>query len=132
MKRRALFLLALSGVVLLAVPAAGFNKGGRASFQFLKIGIGARQTAIGEAVTGTIQDVNGVFWNPALITGVTRGEAAFSYSTWFAGTTVFSGAASVRWDGIGVFALSYAGLGYGDIEEALVTSPSGSSDTRTG
>jgi hypothetical protein len=112
--------------------AQAFNKGGRASFQFLKIGIGAHQTAIGEVAVATYRDVNGAFWNPALVTGIRNVEASFSYNRWFAGMNYYAGAAGVRWDGVGVLALSYSGLGYGDIEEALVTSPSGSSDTRTG
>jgi len=100
--------------------------------QFLKIGIGAHQTAMGEVAVATFRDVNGTFWNPALITGIGNVEASFSYNRWFAGMNYYAGAAGFRWDGVGVIALSYAGLGYGDIEEALVTSPTGSSDTRTG
>jgi hypothetical protein len=109
-----------------------FNKGGRASLQFLKIGIGAHQTAMGEVAVATFRDVNGTFWNPALITGIGSVEASFSYNRWFAGMNYYAGAAGVRWEGVGVVAVSYAGLAYGDIEEALVTSPTGSSDTRTG
>jgi hypothetical protein len=126
--------LLCAALLLGAAPSTSwaFNKGGRASFQFLKIGIGAHQTAVGEVATATFRDVNGVFWNPALITGIQNVEAAFSYNRWFAGMNYYAGAAGVRWEGVGVFALSYAGLGYGDIAEALVTSPSGSSDTRTG
>ncbi len=132
MKTR-IYLLCLA-LLVGAAPSTSraFNKGGRASFQFLKIGIGAHQTAVGEVAVATFRDVNGVFWNPALITGVQNVEASFSYNRWFAGMSYYAGAAGVRWEGVGVFALSYAGLGYGDIEEALVTSPTGSSDTRTG
>ena len=132
MKTR-IYLLCLA-LLLGAAPSTSraFNTGGRASFQFLKIGIGAHQTAVGEVAVATFRDVNGVFWNPALITGVQNVEASFSYNRWFAGMNYYAGAAGVRWEGVGVLALSYGGLGYGDIEEALVTSPSGSSDTRTG
>ena len=59
--------------LLLAQPetsAQSFNKAGRASFQFLKIGVGARQTAIGEAGISVVRDVNAVFWNPGGITGI--------------------------------------------------------------
>lgn len=132
MKTRIYLLCAL--LLLGAGPSTSraFNKGGRASFQFLKIGIGAPQTAVGEVAVATFRDVNGVFWNPALITGISNVQASFSYNRWFAEMNYYAGAAGIRWDGVGVFALSYAGLGYGDIQEALVTSPSGSSDTRTG
>lgn len=114
------------------VDAQGFNKAGRTAFQFIKIGIGARQAALGEASIARVRDVNAVFWNPANITGIELGEASFSYTRWFADLDYFAGAAGIRWNGVGVFALSYASLNYGELQEALVTSATGSSDTRTG
>ena len=74
MKTR-IYLLCLA-LLLGAAPSTSraFNKGGRASFQFLKIGIGAHQTAVGEVAVATFRDVNGVFWNPALITGVQKSK----------------------------------------------------------
>ena len=112
--------------------AQTFTKAGRASFQFLKIGIGARQTGMGEAGISIVRDVNSLFWNPAGVTGIQSAEASFSYDRWFADLNYLSGAAAVRWPDIGVFGVSYAILGYGDIPEALAVSESGSSDTRTG
>jgi hypothetical protein len=117
----------------LLVPAqspAQFNKAGRTAFQFVKIGVGARQTAIGEAGISSVRDVNAAFWNPAGISGIGRTEASFSYSTWFADMKYLSGAAGTRIEGVGVFAVSWAMLNYGDMQEALVTGVS--SDTRTG
>ena len=109
-----------------------FNKGGRTGFQFLKIGVGARQVAMGEACISGVRDVNAAFWNPAAISGIQGVEASFSYASWFADLAYISGAAAIRWGDIGTFSLSYASLGYGDIAEALVTTGSGGSDTRTG
>lgn len=121
--------------VLLLQPEAGaqsFNKAGRASFQFLKIGIGARQTAMGEAGIAVVRDVNSVFWNPGGLTGVAAREASFSYNRWFADLNYVAAAAAMRWPGVGVIGVSFANLGYGNIPEALAIVPSGSSDTRTG
>ena len=125
----------LVAVLLLAsaeVRPQSFNKAGRASFQFLKIGIGARQTGMGEAGISVVRDVNSLFWNPAGITGIQSAEASFSYNRWFADMNYFAGAAAFAVEDIGVFGVSYSNLGYGDIPEALSTSASGSSDTRTG
>ena len=126
----------VAGIVLLLAAAptvhAQFNKVGRTAFQFLKIGVGARQSAIGEASISSVQDVNSVFWDPANIAGVENAEASFSNAWWFADMKYVSGAVAMRLGGIGVGALSIASLNYGDIPEALVTVPSGSSDTRTG
>src|SRR5450830_945576 len=97
-----------------------FNKGGRTAFQFVKIGVGARQVALGEASIASVRDVNSAFWNPAGISGVQSVEASFSYTQWFAELKYMAGAAAIRWEGIGTFALSYSTLDYGKIPEALI------------
>ncbi len=121
-----------TALVTSTLQSQDFNKGGRTAFQFLKIGIGARQVALGEACIASVRDVNSVFWNPAGISGIGSAEASFSYADWFADLAYFSGAAGFRWRDIGTFAVSYASLGYGEIPEALVTISGGGSDTRTG
>jgi len=114
-----------------AVPLnAQFNKAGRTAFQFVKIGVGARETALGESGISSVRDVNAVFWNPAGIAGIEASEASFSYNAWFGGMKHVAGDVGVRVGGVGIFALSAVSLNYGDIQEALVTGTS--SDTRTG
>jgi len=100
--------------------------------QFLKIGIGARPAALGEACIANVHDVNAVFWNPAAIAGIESAEASFTYTKWFADLNIMAGAVGWRAGSIGVFAINYISLDYGEIEEALVTSPTGGVDTRTG
>lgn len=111
---------------------AQFNKAGRTALQFLKIGIGARQTALGEASIASVTDVNSVFWNPAATTGIEGSQASFTYTKWIADLNLMSGAVGVNLSGIGVVTLSYITLDYGDIPEALTTSATGSIDSRTG
>ncbi|MDP4173919.1 MAG: PorV/PorQ family protein [Bacteroidota bacterium] len=111
---------------------AQFNKAGRTTYQFLKIGIGARASGMGEAVIANTQDINSVFWNPAAITQLENIQAAFNYTKWIADLNVIAGAVGYKLPGIGTIALNYIGLDYGQIQEALVTSSSGSTDTRTG
>lgn len=137
----ALLLGALLVGSLLALPAAaqdadlgstdGFNKGGRTTFQFLKIGVGARQAALGDASIAAVRDVNAVFWNPAAITGIERAEASFSYTRWFADMNYVGGAIGTTWRGIGSVALSLAALDYGSMQEAVIGG-GGGNDTRTG
>lgn len=111
---------------------AQFKKVGRTSMQFLKIGIGAKQTAMGEATIANIGDVNAVFWNPAALTLISNYEVAFHYTKWISDLNVMSAAFGYNLGNLGVVALSYNFMNYGDLEEAMVTSPSGSMDTRTG
>jgi hypothetical protein len=141
--RRAPRLLApLAGaLLLLAAPAAAqtgepppagededFNRGGRTAFQFLKIGLGARQAALGEASVALVRDASAAFWNPAGISGIERYSASLSYTSWLAGTT-YAGVAGGARTPYGTVALSLAALDYGDIPEAIVGGPG---DGRTG
>ncbi len=131
MKKFTLLLLVLIiGIVQLSYGQ--FNKAGRTSMQFLKIGNGSRQVALGEASIAGVQDINAIFWNPAAITGINGAQAAFNYNKWIADLNVLSGAVGYNLDGVAAFAFNYVSLDYGDIPEALVTSGSGSIDTRTG
>ncbi len=109
-----------------------FNKAGRTSYQFLKIGIGARSAAMGEASVAHVRGASGVLVNPAALCGLSRAEASFNYVRWFADLHITAGALGLRVPEIGLFAVDYATLAYGDIQEALAFSPTGGLDTRTG
>jgi len=41
------------------------DKTGTAGFQFLKLGIGAREVALGGAITAVVEGPSAIFWNPA-------------------------------------------------------------------
>jgi hypothetical protein len=107
----------------------GFNKGGRTAFQFVKIGVGARHAAMGEASIARVRDVSSAFWNPAGIMGIDGYEAAFSYTRWLADMNYVGAAAGAKVGTIGTFALTVAALDYGDIPEVIVDP---NSDGRTG
>ncbi len=92
--------------------------------QFVKIGVGAQQTALGEACIANPNDVTSLFWNPAGLTKIENIQTSFHYTKWIADLNIMSAAAGVRLGNIGVLALSYSFMNYGDIDEALVTSAS--------
>lgn len=72
---RRILLRAAAAVLVLAAAAAGSraqlvpNLGGQragiSAFQFLKIGVGARGVAMGEAFVAVSDDASSLFWNPA-------------------------------------------------------------------
>ncbi|MCC6396927.1 MAG: PorV/PorQ family protein [Bacteroidetes bacterium] len=109
-----------------------FNKAGRTVMQFLKIGIGGHQSALGECGVVAVRDVNSMFWNPAGISGIQNVEASFSYNNWFVDLKYLAGAAGVRIPDVGIVSVGFASLDYGNIQEALVRGQGTSSDTRTG
>jgi hypothetical protein len=63
-----------------------FNKDNIAtsSVQFLKLGIGSRATAMGEASSVIVNDATSLYWNPANLTNINNNSISFMYSSLFA------------------------------------------------
>lgn len=87
------------GFMLAAGPAGAsevFEKVGTIGGQFLKIGIGARAQAMGEAYTAVADDASTVYWNPAGLARLQGNTIAFHHAAWPAqldlnqGTYIFS------------------------------------------
>lgn len=96
--RRWILALAI-GLVATAPPAGAteiFEKVGTIGGQFLKIGVGARASAMGEAFTAIADDASTVYWNPAGLARLQGNIIAFHHAAWPAqldlnqGTYVFS------------------------------------------
>lgn len=111
---------------------AQFNKVGRTALQFLKVGIGARQAAQGEAAIANHQDINSIFWNPAAVTGIENIQASFNYTSWISDLKILSGAVGFKLGNLGVASIGFIQMDYGELDEALTTSATGGLDTRTG
>ncbi|MCB4792091.1 MAG: PorV/PorQ family protein [Elusimicrobia bacterium] len=72
----------ISIIMLPALVYAVDNDAGTSSFQFLKIGVGARQAALGDAFSAVDNDVNAIFWNPAGIGRTIKPQLSFSRNQW--------------------------------------------------
>jgi len=91
------------------------RKAGRSGAAFLEIGIGAREVALGSAVTSLSNDANQAFWNPAGTALMDeKWSAAFSYNSWIADLTGASLAAGFK-AGSGTVTISAQTLGVSDI-----------------
>lgn len=62
------------------VPNLGGQRAGISAFQFLKIGVGARGTALGESFVALANDPSALFWNPAGITQFEMNHVFFSHT----------------------------------------------------
>jgi long-subunit fatty acid transport protein len=79
----------LAGLLgLLAAPPAhaqftlGEQRAGTASGTFLKIGLGARASGLGEAFVAVANDPTAIYWNPAGLASIQRQEVAVSHIEW--------------------------------------------------
>ncbi len=101
-----------------------FSKSGTAGLQFLKIGVGAKETAMGEAVTSLVNDANSVFWNASGIAYVEKYQLAFSYNSWLANSKHSSAVFAFPYASF-VFAVSAASLQIKEFEETTALMPDG-------
>ena len=115
----------LAAVVPSRASAGDFSKVGTAAAQFLKIGVGARGAAMGEAYVALTNDVDALYWNPAGIAGIRSVGLGVSHANWFADISHnFAGLAIPlgEYDAIG---LSMIQLGAPEQEVTTVQNPDG-------
>lgn len=66
------------------VPNLGGQRAGISAFQFLKIGVGARGVAMGEAYVAVANDASSLFWNPAGMAQMTGDEVFVAHTEYVA------------------------------------------------
>ena len=72
---------ALAGTVH-AQGSLGGQRAGTSSGTFLRIGIGARATAMGESFVAVANDPSAIYWNVAGLASLQRREVALSHVSW--------------------------------------------------
>lgn len=104
------------------VRAQDMKKLAQTGFQFLKIDVGARGSAMGGAYVAVVDDANALFWNPAGISHVEGIDVSLNHTRWFADVGFSSLAASVQL-GTGHFVgASILTADYGEIETTIPSS----------
>ncbi|MCS7230412.1 MAG: PorV/PorQ family protein [Candidatus Kryptonium sp.] len=113
--RKLTFLLTLL-IILSSFSISQVRKSGINSLAFLKVGVGAKQVAIGSAATTLKGDPNMMFWNPAgIILEENRTAFAFTYNRWIADITHIAGAVTYNFNNIGTIGLGIISFGLSDI-----------------
>lgn len=64
------------------IPQLGNQRAGTSSLQFLKIGVGARATGMGETFIAISNDITALYWNPAGLMQFQQYGAHFSHTEW--------------------------------------------------
>jgi len=115
------FILALvfCGLPLFA-PTMAMKKVAQSKLQFLKLEMGARAIALGGAYGAYSGDPNCIFYNPAGTAFVPNWGLAFNYSSWLAGSSYQSAAASFTAGRWGTFTVDYLSVNYGTFERTVV------------
>ncbi|MDH3217748.1 MAG: PorV/PorQ family protein, partial [Candidatus Krumholzibacteria bacterium] len=108
MRRRARHLLFL---LLLGIwtTAAVADDVGSAGALFLRFGVGARASGMGEAHTGVAKDASTVYWNPGAMSAVLGTRLLFMHNEYFQSIRLEQAALTHETD-YGTLGLSFAGL----------------------
>jgi hypothetical protein len=72
-------------VIIFILMISALHAGGETGLASLKIGAGARATAMGEAFVAIADDASGLFWNPAGSVWMNKRQAHFTYNSWIQG-----------------------------------------------
>ncbi len=63
-------------------PNLGGQRAGISTAQFLKIGVGGRASAMGEAFVAIANDASALYWNPAGLVQFSQNQVIFSHNQW--------------------------------------------------
>jgi hypothetical protein len=119
-----IFLAVLFSVVTLQtqeINAQQVDYSGTSAANFLKIGIGSRPMAMGDAAIASINSAEALYWNVAALSRVEE-EFSFAVSSmeWLVESRNSYVAASYKFDDLGTFGIDLQYLDYGKIEETTV------------
>ena len=102
-------------IIVLMLPALVAAEDGSAGLAFLKLGVGARPIALGDAYTAVGGDVSSIYWNPAGMMAVEGTDVGLMHAEWFQDIR-YEFAGGVRSFGDHAFGVSLVGLYMDDLE----------------
>jgi long-subunit fatty acid transport protein len=117
---------ALVLIILLVIGTAGaVEKVGTTSMQLLKIPVGVRGIAMGNAMVATVNDAEAVWWNPAALTEIKKNQAQVSLINMPADIHLMSGVLAKAWDDYSAVSLHVINLYTGPMKERTYYQPEG-------
>jgi len=130
------FLLVLIGCSLLfgnasyaqLFPVLGEQRAGISTAQFLKIGVGARATGMGESFVAVANDPSALYWNPAGLTQYDNHQVYFAHSEWLVDVKHSFLGATYRLDQSNVIGFSVIALYMDDMPVTTETMPFGTGE----
>ncbi|MCP4230868.1 MAG: PorV/PorQ family protein [bacterium] len=103
-------------LVLFSTGSVFAASSGGATAQFLKLGVGARAVAMGEAHCAIVEGADATFWNTAGLAATDGYEVAFTHNEWIDDIRYEYVAAGIPVFGYGTVGVSYGQLTMGELE----------------
>jgi len=125
-----LFVLLLMNIAICQNTTVGtMEQIGTSMANFLKIGIGAREVAMGGAAVADCDNASALFWNPGALDRMKKNEVLIQQTRWLVDTQIYFLGAGFKISGIGAFGLSIEYFDSGEMEETTLTFPEGTGRT---
>jgi hypothetical protein len=112
----------------ISLHAQSVSRVGTTAAPFLKIGVGGRALAMGEAYSTQAKDVTGLFWNPAGLANMNGNQILLNHFDYIADLSYVFGGVAIPFSAVGTFGFSISYLGMPDIERTTVQFPDGNGE----
>lgn len=109
-------------------PVLGGQRAGISTAQFLKIGVGGRATAMGDAFVAIANDVSALYWNPAGLTQFSENQVMFSHNQWVVDINHDFIGAVYHLDDANTFGVSLTSLSMDEMEVTTEYAPFGTGE----
>lgn len=123
-----IFFVLNSSTLAQLFPVLGGQRAGISTAQFLKIGVGGRATALGDAFVAISDDASALYWNPAGLTQFTDNQVMFSYNQWIVDIDHNFFGAVFHLDETNTFGVSLTSLTMADMKVTTEFAPSGTGE----
>ena len=114
--------MALAAIATITAATPGWSaEPGTAGFLSLRLGAGARYSAMGDVGVSLARDATAAYWNPASLAAIETTSLALQHSEWISSVRIESFSLAHATD-LGVFGLHFSGLYMDEIERRTVAS----------
>jgi hypothetical protein len=110
------------------LPVLGGQRAGISTAQFLKIGVGGRASAMGDAFVAVANDASALYWNPAGLAQFTDNQVIFSHNSWVVDINHDFLGAVYHLDDMNTFGLSFTSLSMQDMKVTTEFAPHGTGE----
>jgi hypothetical protein len=109
-------------------PILGAQRVGISTAEFLKIGVGSRASAMGDAFVAVANDASALYWNPAGLTQFKDDQLLFSHNMWVVDINHDFVGAVYHMDETNAFGISFTSLSMQDMPVTTEFQPLGTGD----
>jgi hypothetical protein len=102
---------------------------GTTAGEFLGIGYGSAGCSMGDAYVSVVDDITGIYWNPAGLSSMLESEAMFSYQPWIVDINTFLIASGIVLPRVGTIAIGAIGVNYGEMDVTTVEEQDGTGES---